>query len=224
MNGQDESKSGCFLRGCLIVLAGSLAVAIFGALALFYLYDNVLGQFSTAQPPNLSAPAPSHEEYQEARRKLENFRWAVTGNRDETIEFTAADLNALAARHPDFAGARGRVRFAIADSALTLDLNVPADGVALPRLKGRWFQISLHSTFEYQYDQFKFSPSSIALGRWRLPGWLLTSSFGSSFSQSFSKSYQQSLRKDARSTAFWKHIKRIMLDGDKVVVTTQRMD
>jgi hypothetical protein len=224
MDEGEKTKSGCFLRGCLVVLLGSIAVALLGGVALFSLYDNVVGEFTTSRPANLSPAGPTREEFQVARRHLENFRHAVTGNREETIEFTAADLNSLVGGHPDFAGARGRVRFGIADSALTLDLNVPADTVALPRLKGRWFQLGLRSTLEYEYDQFKFSPSSVALDRWRVPGWLLSSSFGSSFSQSFSKSYQQSLQKDPHSTAFWKHIRRITLEGDKLVVTTQRVD
>jgi hypothetical protein len=224
MSGPEEAKAGCFLRGCLVVLLGSAAMAILGAASVFYLYDNVIGQFSTARLTDLSVIAPSHEEYQIARRNLENLRWALTANREETIEFTATDLNALVSNHPDFTGARGRVRFGLADSALSLDLNVPADSLALPGLKGRWFNIKLRTALEYEYDQFKFSPSSIALGRWRVPVWLLTSSFGSSFSQSFSKGYQRSLQKEPRSAFFWKHIKRITLQGDKLIVTTQKVD
>jgi hypothetical protein len=224
MSGPEQANAGCFLRGCLVVLLGSAAIALLGAVSLFYLYDNVIGQFSTARPTDLSVMPPRHEEYQIARRNLENLRWALTANREETIEFTAADLNALVSNHPDFTGARGRVRFGLADSTLTLDLNVPAGSLALPRLEGRWFNIRLRTAFEYEYDQFKFSPTSIALGRWHVPVWLLTSSFGSSFSQSFSGSYQKSLQKEPRSAFFWKHIKRITLEGDKLVVTTQKVD
>jgi hypothetical protein len=224
MSGREKESAGCFLRGCLVVLLGSAFVALAGAGALFYLYDNVIGQFSAAQPADLSVPAPGHEEYQIARRKLEALRWALSRNLEETIAFTAADLNALVSDHSDFAAARGRVRFGLADSAMDVDLNVPADAVALPRLKGRWFAVRLRTAVEYEYDQFKFSPRSIALGRWHMPAWLLTSAFGSSFSQGFSKNFQQSLQKDSRGAVFWKHVKRISIDGDQLVVTMQKVD
>ena len=52
-----------------------------------------------------------------------------------TVEFTAADLNALIARHPDFDDLRGKFRVAIADSILTLDMSVPLRDVPFPKIQ-----------------------------------------------------------------------------------------
>jgi hypothetical protein len=224
MDEQPTSKSGCIWKGCLIAALGSVAVAGMGLAALFYLYVVVVDRLTSAQPQNLTLAAPSPGQYQTAKLALERFRSAVAANREETIEFTADDLNALIAQHPDFRGARGRARLGIADSAATLDLNVPIGAVAMPRLKGRWCNGSIRFTLDYEFDQFKIEPSLIRMGGWRVPGWLLSTSFSSSFSQSFSNGYRQTLQKDPRGAAFWKHIKKMTLDHDKLVVITQRAD
>jgi hypothetical protein len=112
----------------------------------------------------------------------------------------------------------------MADSAMTLDLSVPMTGIGLPRLQGRWFNGTLRFTLNYEYDQFKIEPTLITANGWRMPDWLLTSSFSSSFSQSFSKSYHQTIEKNPRSSAFWRHIRKIAVDRDKLVVITQRIE
>ncbi len=107
---------------------------------------------------------------------------------------------------------------------MMLDLSVPINSVRIPRLSGRWFNGSARFTLNYEYDQFRIEPMAFRAGDWRMPGWILNSQFGSTFSQSFSRGFQQSIQKEPRTAAFWRHIRKISLDREKLVVTTQRAE
>jgi hypothetical protein len=148
----------------------------------------------------------------------------MANNREETIALSAADLNALVARDREFSGARGRVRFAMADSVMTLDLSVPVDFIPLPRLKNRWFNGTARFVLNFEYDQFEIAPTLIQAGGWRVPDWILSSAFASSFSRSFSRSFHEAMQKNLQGAAVWSHIKTLKVEGDKLVITTQRVD
>jgi hypothetical protein len=221
MSEQAKTDTGYFAQGCLAVVLGSLAVALLLCGGGIYFYGRIIERSTSAQPANIILAAPTHGQFETARSALERFRAAIANNREERAEFSATDLNALIAAHPDFAGARGRVRFAVNESAMTLDLSAPLDSVPLPKLKRRWFNGTARFTVNYEFDQFAFGPIALAGGGWRVPDWLLTSEFGASFSRSFSQSFQEAMRKNAQGAAFWRHIRTITVEGDRLVVTTQ---
>ena len=192
---------------------------------IVFIYDKAIDRFTSGHPVNVQVAGHSHNSLQIAKLTLDRLRAAVAENREETIEFTAADLNALVADHSDFARVRGRVYFGIADSAMTLELNAPLETLPWPRLKGRWFNGTLRFTMDYEYGQFRFGPKLIRSRQWQVPDWFLTSNFGSSFvrgfNTGFTKDFNRSMQKDPPSAAFWNHIKSITIDRDKLVVTTQ---
>lgn len=190
---------------------------------IYYLYGKMLDRLTSAHPRNVEFASYSRDRVQIARLTLDRFQAALSDNRQDTIEFTAGDLNALVAEHPDFAHARGRVYFTIADSSMTLDLSVPLDHVPFPRLRGRWFNGKVRFSLNYEYDQFSFGSMLVESGRWRIPNWLLSPTFASSFSRSFSNNFNQSLSRNPAGAVFWKHIKSIVVQGDNLIVTTQKV-
>jgi hypothetical protein len=223
MDDSPKPRSGCFPKGCLIVFLAGIAMAVMIGAGAFYLYGKVLDRFTSVRPADLQIVAPSRDAIQVAGLTLDRFRTALANNREETIEFTSADLNALVSADSDFAGARGKVRFAMADSAMTMDLSAPVDSVPLPRFRGRWFNGTLRFSLDYSYGQFAFGPQLIQTNGGRVPEWVLTSQFGSSFSHSFTKSFNDAVQKNRQGATFWKHIKKITVEGDKLDVTTQHV-
>ena len=225
---QSKTGLGCFGRGCLVILLGSIAVALIAGGGIVFVYDKAVDRFTSAHPVDVRVARHDQNSLQIAKLTLDRLRAALAQNREETIEFTAADLNALVADHSDFAGVRGRVYFGIADSAMTLELNAPLETLPWPRLKGRWFNGTLRFTMDYEYGQFTFGPKVIRSRQWQVPDWFLTSNFGSSFvrgfNTGFTKDFNRSMQKDPLSATFWNHIKRITIDRDKLVVTTQHTE
>ena len=109
MDDSPKPRSGCFPKGCLIVFLASIAMAVMVGAGAFYLYGKMLDRFTSVRPADLQIVAPSRDAIQVARLTLDRFRTALANNREETIEFTSADLNALVSADSEFAGARGIV-------------------------------------------------------------------------------------------------------------------
>jgi uncharacterized MAPEG superfamily protein len=224
MNDQAPPKSGtgCFVRGCLVVLVAGIALAVVVGVGSLYLYRKVIDGFTSTQPVDIQVAAPTEGEFQAAQSALDRVRSAIANNREETIAFSAAALNALVTRDREFSGARKRVRFAMADSVMTLDLSAPVESLRWPRLKDRWFNGTARFTLRFEYDQFMIAPLSIQAAGWRVPEWLLTSDVNSSFSRSFTKSFHDAMRRNPQGAAVWNHIKAIRVQDDKLVITTGR--
>ena len=144
----------------------------------------------------------------------------MANNQEVTVEFGTTDLNTLVARHPDFASERGKIRFGLADSIMTLDFSAPLDSVPLPRIKGRWFNGTARFAFSYDLGHFTFNPISAEAGHHHVPNRIF-SRFASSLSSSFRKSFSESLQKKQQAADFWQHVKSMTVQGDKLVVTTQ---
>jgi hypothetical protein len=223
MDDSTKSQNGCFGKGCLVIFLGSIAVAMMVGAGAFYLYGKMLDRFTSTHSVDVQVVALDRNAIQVARLTLDRFRAALANNREETIEFTAADLNALVSADPDFAKARDRVRFVMTDSTMTMDLSVPVDSIPLPRFHDRWFNGTLRFNLDYSYGQFAFRPQLIQTSGGRVPDWLLTSELGSSFSHGFTKSFNEAVQKNRQGATFWKHIKKIAVAADKLVVSTQRV-
>lgn len=212
---------GCFAKGCLTVAIVCVALAVIVSGGGWYLYSKAVENFSSTQPADIRIdPPPSDEQFHAADAILTRLREAMANHQEATIEFTATDLNTLVARHPDFASKRGRIRFGVAESIMTVDLSAPLDSVPLPKLKGRWFNGTARLAFTYAQDQFTFDLKSVEAGGRHLPQTIL-SSFATSFSTNFSKSFHESLEKDPQTATFWKHVKSVIVQGEKLIVTTQ---
>jgi hypothetical protein len=212
---------GCFAKGCLTVLIiGFILIA--GTIAgTWYLYVKTVDNLTSPAPADVHIEPPSESQFQIAENSMARLRKAIANNEETTVEFTAADLNALLARDLDFKEWRGRTRIEITDSTVTIALSASLNSIPLPRIKKRWFNGTARFNFAYESGTFRFDIKSAKAGGHHVPGIFLSRSSISSFNESMNRSFRDELRTNDRGSVFWNHVKTMSLEGDKLVVTTQ---
>src|SRR5262249_52822688 len=148
-------------QGCLtsIIVVVFLVVVVGGG--GWFIYSKAINSFTSDQPANVAIDEPSPAEFQQAKMKLERLRAAIRNKTEATIDFSAADLNALIAREPGFTNLRGKVRVGLTGNDMMLDLSVPLDTVSFPGLKGRWFNGRAQFGFSYGQGQFSFDARAL---------------------------------------------------------------
>ncbi|MEY2488169.1 MAG: hypothetical protein QOC70_111 [Verrucomicrobiota bacterium] len=212
---------GCFAKGCLTVLiVGFVLIAGFIGGA-WYVYVKTVDNLTSSASADVHVEPPSASQFQAAENSMERLRKTIAHNEETTVEFTAADLNALFARDPDFQDWRGRVRIEIADSTMTIALSAPLSSIPLPRIRNRWFNGTARFSFTYEAGTFSFDIKSAEAGGHRVPYIFLSSSSISSFNESMNRSFRDTLKENDRGSEFWNHVKKMSLEGDRLVVTTQ---
>jgi hypothetical protein len=216
-----QEGAGCFAKGCLILVIGGIVLVGVVAAGAWYFYGQAIALFTSPQPTDIRMEQPTDADFQAAEQKLNRLRQATANNEGTTLEFSAADLNTLIARDPGFAGVRNRARVTMANSMMTLDLSAPLDSVPLPKLKGRWFNGTARFGFSFAFGEFVFDPRFAETNGHVLPNAFFTG-FTPSFNRSFNDGFRRGLEKNEQGAVFWKRIKMIGLDGDRLVVTTQR--
>ena len=212
---------GCFAKGCLtILIVGFILIAgVIGA--TWYLYVKTVDNLTSPAPADVHIEPPSESQFQIAENSMARLRKAIANNEETTVEFTAADLNALLARDLDFKEWRGRTRIEITDSTVTIALSASLNSIPLPRIKKRWFNGTARFNFAYESGTFRFDIKSAKAGGHHVPGIFLSRSSISSFNESMNRSFRDELRTNDRGSVFWNHVKTMSLEGDKLVVTTQ---
>jgi hypothetical protein len=212
---------GCFAKGCLtLLIVGFILIAgVIGG--TWYLYVKTVNNLTSPAPADVQVEPPSERQFQTAENSMDRLRTAIAGNKETTVEFTAADLNALFARDPEFSDWRGRVRIKIADSTMTIALSAPLSFIPLPKMKKRWFNGTARFSFTYESGTFSFDIKSAEAGGHHVPDIFLSSSSISSFNESMNRSFRNTLDGNDRGSEFWNHVKKMSLEGDKLVVTTK---
>jgi hypothetical protein len=212
---------GCFAKGCLtlLIVGFFLLACVLGG--TWYLYVKTVDNLTSPAPADVQVQPPSESQFQTAENSMNRLREAVAANKETTAEFTAADLNALFARDAAFSDWRGRVRVEIADSAMTIALSAPLHSIPLPRIRKRWFNGTARFSFTYEAGTFSFDIKSAEAGGHQVPDLFLTESSISSFNDSMNRSFRNEVRGNDHGSEFWNHVKRMSLEGDKLVVTTQ---
>ena len=211
---------GCCAMGCLTMVISAFVVLALILAATWWAYGKALDTFTSRQPGNVQLEPVSDAQFAEASEKLAQVRNATASQESLTVGFTAAELNALIARHPEFEEWRGKVHVAIADSLVTLDLSVPLDDIPLPRMNRRWFVGNAQFGFVYGSGRFSFNLQSIGANGRNVPDSVfrgIASVFDNSFNEGFDKTQQE----DARSKEFWSDVKSIGVVDDKLIVTTK---
>jgi len=211
---------GCFAKGCLtlLIIGFILIGCVLGG--TWYIYRKAADTLTSSEPVDLRITPPDEAQVRTAEKSVTRVKTAIATGQETTVAFTAADLNALVDRDPDFSKVRGRTRIDIADSIMTITMSAPLDDVPWGRLKKRWFNASATFGFAYALGMFRVDLKSAEANGHHLPDEFL-SSFVSSFNRSFNDSFHDTLRKN-NSTEFWNHVKTISLEGDKLIVTTRQ--
>jgi hypothetical protein len=208
---------GCFAKGCLtvLILGFILMAGLIGC--TWFIYVKTVNNLTSLAPVDVEVAPPSEAQFQTAESTMARMRTAIANNKETTVEFTGADLNALFARDPAFDDLRGRIRIEIADSIMTVALSAPLNAIPLPRLKKRWFNGTARFSFTYDDERFRFDIKSAEAGGHQISDVIL-SNFDSLFDENASRDF---LRRDDHDSEFWEHVKTMKLVGDKLVVTTK---
>jgi len=211
---------GCFAKGCLtFIIIGFILIAGVCGTAWFF-YHKVATNLLSNAPSDVRIEAPTEAQYQAAEQAHTQLTEAIRTKKETTIAFTGPDLNALLVRDPDFEFLRNRGRIAIANSALTLDLSAPLDVLPWPGMNGRWFNGTIRFKFSYNDGMFSSELLSAEAGGHQFPTSFL-SGFNSSFNRTMNQSFHEELDRNETAAKFWKQIKSMTLEGDKLLVTTQ---
>ena len=213
---------GCFAKGCLIVLV--VLVFFLGAAGIgaWFFYSRTVGIFTSPQSADVMIENVSDVDLQNAETKLNQLGQATANNQETRVEFSAAELNAMIAREPLFADLNNRVRVAIADSMVTVELSVPLGVVGLPKLKNRWFNGRARFGFSFSAGEFDFEPKSGEANGRTVPEEFFAG-IAPALNRGINDGFHRELENNAAAATFWKHVKTIALDRDKVVVTTQKL-
>jgi hypothetical protein len=213
----------CCGMGCLsLVLIMGFAVALVLA-GIWYLYAKSIDALTADAPIAVLMETPSDEQVAAATQKAEQIRTAALTQQAMTMEFTAAELNALIARHPSFSEWRGKARVAIANSELTLDLSVPLRDIPLPRVRSRWFNGSVRLALAYDENDFALGIRSLtANGRDVDLSFFQT--MADEINRSFNEGFDRSQREDQQSNEFWENVRSMEVRDDKLIITTKGAD
>jgi hypothetical protein len=183
-------------------------------------YGRTINALTASAPVAVQLETPSEAQYAAANEKLTQMRNGQSSQQSVTVEFTAGDLNALIARHPDFSGLRRKARVAIANSILSLDVSIPLDAVPLPRMNGRWLNGSVNLGLSYDEDRFDLNVRSLTAN-----GQEIDSTFFDTMAdwlnETTNRSVDESQQENARFNELFEEVKSIAVVGDKLVVTTK---
>lgn len=224
--GQYSSGSGgggggcCCGIGCLgifAVMAFAVALVVGG---IYYMYAKSVDALTSDAPVAVLMENPSDAQVAAASQKVDQLRTAAVTQQVLTMDFTAAELNALIARHPSFSDFRGKTRVAIANSELTLDLSVPLRDIPLPRVRKRWFNGSVRFALAYDQDQFTLGVRSLSAN-----GQDIDLSFfqmmADDINRGFNQGFDRSQRQNAQSNEFWENVRSMEVRGDRLIITTK---
>lgn len=206
---------GCL--GIFAIMAVALALVLGG---IWWMYAKSVDALTSDAPIAVTMEAPSDAQVAAASQKVEQLRTAALTQQVATMEFTAAELNALIARHPNFSDWRNKARVAIANSELTLDLSVPLTEIPLPRVRNRYFNGSVRFALAYDEDQFTLGVRSLSAN-----GQDIDLSFfqtmADDINRGFNEGFDKSQRENAQSNEFWENVRSLEVRGDRLIVTTK---
>ena len=195
----------------LVGLAMLLGVAWWG-------FGKLVNEYSSSQPAAVQTET-TEADFAAANSKLNVVREASRGNHPATVEFTAAEINALIARHEDFKEMRGKFRVGMANSEMTMEMSVPLAAIKLPRIRDRWLNSTARFGLIYHDDNFSFALRSLTANGKDFSMRLLEG-FATSFNDKFNESFMKARRKTERSADFWESVKTLAVIDDKLVLTT----
>ncbi|HEV3410662.1 MAG TPA: hypothetical protein VG095_10235 [Chthoniobacterales bacterium] len=210
----------CFAAGCMSLIA----VGVLGLLLLlggvWFLYVKAVDTFTSEHAVDIAATAVSSEsDFASADAKLTELNDAIYNEQSATIAFTAPELNALIARHPNFAEHRGRMLIELNEAIATVQMSVPLQNTKLPRLRGRWFNGTARFGFSYENGSFEFDPDWLEASGHRMSGKFLRN-LGDVFSESFTEAFDEAAQEQGTSE-FWKQVRSIRLERGQLIITTR---
>jgi len=211
---------GCFAKGCLtIIILGFLCLAVVGVGGWLF-YKKTFKNLTSSEPADVQVEKATPAQAAAADDSRTRLDEAIAKNEETTVEFTGPELNYLLQQNTDWDFLRGRSRIDIADSTMTVALSAPLDRLPWPGFKGRWFNGTVRFSMTYAAGEFQLEIISAEANGSRFPDALL-SRFNSSFDEAMNDEFRKEVRKNTRQSDFWRHVKSISLQGDKLIITTK---
>ncbi len=213
-----RSGMGCFAKGCLTLVIAFFLLAIVCVGGFWFVFHRAARVFTSTEPEMIAVQQSSPAEIQTAEAKKRTFLDAVHNNQATTVEFTAADLNALIATDRDFHAVRNHSLVSIANSLVTLQLSAPLDSLKLKMFRGRWFNGRLMFGFNYADENLSVDvKSGEANGHQISDKWL-----NPQVQSAFNSRLNQDLReRHGEHDAWLSHVKTASVQDDRIIVTTR---
>ena len=104
----------------------------------------------------------------------------------------------------------------------TVEMSAPLDSAPLPKLRGRWLNGGARFGFSFSLGEFAFEPKWAEANGHSFPEEFFAA-FTPSFNRRFNDGFRREGEKNDQAALFWKHIKTIAVDRDRLVVATQRL-
>lgn len=185
----------------------------------WWLLQGVVDRYTAPGPVSVEVPTPSDDVVRSANDKLSRIQNAARIGEGETVQFTAEELNAIIARHPDFADWRGKMRVAMEGDIMTVEMSVPLREIDLPGIRERWLNGTAVFGLIYHEGSFNFSPRSLVANGRELPLNFLEG-VDESFDQGFNERFERARNSDQRVNDFWDNVKTLAVIDGTLVVTT----
>ncbi|OAI42218.1 hypothetical protein AYO41_04620 [Verrucomicrobia bacterium SCGC AG-212-E04] len=217
MSNQEGQGMGCFAKGCLTLVVVGIAVAAIIGGSLYYYFNKFVDNLTSPTPVAIRVEQPSDAQYNSAMAQLKRITDAYNSGQEITVELTAADLNALIARNPEFAAARGKVFFTIADGNFGAEASIPLDTLPFKRTKGRYFNGKVVAFFEWANGEATFKPKLVEANGSQVPSMVLTQMDSAESQRSFNREFL----KDSKTRDAMNRLKTVRLVGEKIVITTK---
>lgn len=211
---------GCFAVGCITILVVGFIFIVGAAGTAWYVCTKAAEVLTTTEPADLKLVPPDQAQVRAAEGSLSRLKSAIATRQEATVGFTAADLNALINRDPDLEDMRGQIRIDIADSIMTVAVNVPLDRFHWRKVRGRWLNATTSFKFDYDAGLFDVDIKSLEANGREMSGSFL-SAFNPSFSEAFTDKFRNEMQKNDMGE-FWDRVKSIKLEDDKLVITTDK--
>ncbi|MEO5720962.1 MAG: hypothetical protein ABIR71_05770 [Chthoniobacterales bacterium] len=216
-----KSKGGC---ACCAMGCTSMFVLLLVGMAmiiglLWWGLGEVVKEY-TASGPIAIATETTDAEYAAAEQKYNALAAAARARQTVTVQLNASEVNALIARHPEFADMRGKFRVAMADSLMTLEMSVPLREINLPRIRDRWLNGSARFGLLYHDGNFNFSLRGLSANERELSMQFLQN-FAGAFNEKFNERFHEKRRERDRTHDFWEIIRTLAIVDDQLVITTK---
>ena len=211
---------GCFAKGCLtVIVLGLFLIAALG-IGGWIFYKKTFNSLTSTGPSDVRIEAPTPEIVQKAESSQARLDQAIAKNEETTIELTGPELVVLLSRDADLDFLRDRTRIDISNSTMTVLLSAPLNALRWPGMKGRWFNGTVRFNMSYSNGEFEVDLQSAEANGRELPDVVL-SAFSESFNEAMNQAFHDEVRSNNRGDEFWKHVKTMTLQGDKLVITTK---
>jgi hypothetical protein len=140
-----RKKKGCFFYGCITSV---VLLFLLGALAFFGVRSavNRFVNLTDTKPRPLPVMEVSDADWKQLETRLNAFTNAYEKGEEYTLELNSDELNAVIARHPNYAKLRGKVILMLEKDSVRADMSVPLSELPLKKVKDRYLNASAQFT------------------------------------------------------------------------------